>query len=642
MKQLHDPIFIRALIPVVILLWAGLAYGAVIHIPADYETLQEGIDAAEQGDTVLIADGTYTGEANRDLNLGGKDLVVMSETGADNCVIDCGGMGRGLIFNTGETAAAQVKGLTITNGMALTQGAGIFIENASPVFINCRITNCEISDSGGALKGGGVYISNADTEFRGCEIINNAVSKYSAYGVNAAGGGVYCSQSTVHFRNCLISMNQVSGVVDCLESNVYPDISVTGGGISVHADSMCYIHDCQISQNTVNAFSEQTLESGVMSFAAGGGVYFHGDQLDIQRSIINNNTISASSSGFSGSGTQVWGGGVCCSYVEFTPVLYQCEVNGNTARCENCSYSDRTADARGGGMFLNTAIPDMILVNVSNNLCRAELSELKHSRLDQRSTLWANVKGGGVYFDHERQEPGTRDPQGVVNCLISGNTANAEFFTGPSTTVTGEIKAGGIFYSGPMSQTTVTDNLAQATTSGTQARELDLAGGGAWGNFTAANSIFWNNTPDQATGSPVITYSDVQDGWPGEGNMDSDPMFVAGPTGEYYLEFSAPSASPCIDAGSIPADSVILDCPVGNITMAMLTTRNDAITDTGTVDLGYHYLTAEGICLNHGDVNFSGNLTPEDALLAFQIFLGIFQDPNPMRHAPRIATGMTP
>jgi hypothetical protein len=73
---------------------------------------------------------------------------------------------------------------------------------------------------------------------------------------------------------------------------------------------------------------------------------------------------------------------------------------------------------------------------------------------------------------------------------------------------------------------------------------LDLA---ALGSMTVLNSILWNNAPEDANsaGGIAITYSDVQGGFAGEGNIDVDPTFADLATGDYHLQ----SGSPCVDAG---------------------------------------------------------------------------------------------
>jgi hypothetical protein len=77
-----------------------------INVPADYETIQLAIYFSLYGDTVLVADGTYTGDGNRDIDLTGKSIVVMSENGPNSTTIDCQGSmldpHRGFYFNTGE------------------------------------------------------------------------------------------------------------------------------------------------------------------------------------------------------------------------------------------------------------------------------------------------------------------------------------------------------------------------------------------------------------------------------------------------------------------------------------------------------------------------------------------------------------
>lgn len=63
-------------------------FAATIHVPFDQPTIQAGIDAAVAGDIVVVADGTYTGPGNKDLDFKGKAITVRSLNGPQNCILD--------------------------------------------------------------------------------------------------------------------------------------------------------------------------------------------------------------------------------------------------------------------------------------------------------------------------------------------------------------------------------------------------------------------------------------------------------------------------------------------------------------------------------------------------------------------------
>lgn len=93
-----------------LLLVQGIAAKAAArNVPASYSTIQAAIDAAVPGESVVIADGTYSGPGNYNLNFGGKDITVRSASGnRDACIISCDYSGRGFEFTHGETSAATI------------------------------------------------------------------------------------------------------------------------------------------------------------------------------------------------------------------------------------------------------------------------------------------------------------------------------------------------------------------------------------------------------------------------------------------------------------------------------------------------------------------------------------------------------
>ena len=115
-----------------------------------YDAIQETINAAWHGDTIIVRDGTYTGDGNRDIDFGGKAITVRSENGPENCVIDCQGTEsephRGFYVHSGEGGNSVIDGFTIENAYAdggkwqERCGGGIYCYESSPTITNNTIT----------------------------------------------------------------------------------------------------------------------------------------------------------------------------------------------------------------------------------------------------------------------------------------------------------------------------------------------------------------------------------------------------------------------------------------------------------------------------------------------------------------------
>jgi len=173
----------------------GLALANTISVPADQSTIQAGIDAAVNGDTVLVADGEYSGTGNINLDFWSKYIVVMSENGPLACIINCLASGQGFYFHSGETNSAVVDGFTILGGNN-NYGGGIRIENSSPT-----ITHCVIRNNYG-YYGGGIYMNNASPLIVRCTVANNSATN---------GGGIYFTNSSPLITTSIISGNASSG-----------------------------------------------------------------------------------------------------------------------------------------------------------------------------------------------------------------------------------------------------------------------------------------------------------------------------------------------------------------------------------------------------------------------------------------------
>jgi parallel beta-helix repeat protein len=210
-------------------------------VPDEYPTIQEAIDDCNDGDVVVVAPGTYTGDGNRDIDFHGKAITVRSMDPNDpnvvaETVINCQGTfidtHRGFHFQSGEEYDSIVAGFVITNGYE-TGGSGILFERdhttpSSPTVQNCIIT--------GNLSGGGICCSSSHPRIINCIISNN----YGYYS-----DGLYCYQSNPQLINCIISGNRRHGIlcgsgeptiinctivhnsgsgIDCLYSNSNPTI----------------------------------------------------------------------------------------------------------------------------------------------------------------------------------------------------------------------------------------------------------------------------------------------------------------------------------------------------------------------------------------------------------------------------------
>jgi hypothetical protein len=220
-----------------LLLFSFVGYSAVISVPGDYSTIQAAINAATDGDEIIVSAGTYM----ENVNFGGKNIVLRSidPTNASvvtSTVIDGNNAGSVVTFSGSELTTCVLSGFTITNGYA-PDGGGIYGNGCLATIQHNNITTNTAYGVGPGGKGGGIAYcdgtiqsniisgnSPGGLQWCGGTIQRNSISKNSGSGLSGCVGAV---------QNNIISGNSGAGLAGCggtIQNNIISGNSGSYGG----------------------------------------------------------------------------------------------------------------------------------------------------------------------------------------------------------------------------------------------------------------------------------------------------------------------------------------------------------------------------------------------------------------------------
>ncbi|MCC6407106.1 MAG: hypothetical protein IT453_08065 [Planctomycetes bacterium] len=106
-----------------------------------FTSLAKGVTSAQDGDQVLVADGVYSGAANRNVDFGGKTIRVRSVNGPAACIVDLQLAGRAFTIDSGERIGTEVRGFTFLGGNG-AQGSVVLVKDSDFAFVDCVAEGC--------------------------------------------------------------------------------------------------------------------------------------------------------------------------------------------------------------------------------------------------------------------------------------------------------------------------------------------------------------------------------------------------------------------------------------------------------------------------------------------------------------------
>lgn len=397
----------------------------------DYETIQNAIDAASNGHTILLCDGTFAGPNNRDLDFGGRSITLRSlSEDATLCIINCGGTASiphgAFRFHSGETTAASVEGITVTGGYNTEEfGGTIEISNASsPAFVDCIFTG-NVADDGGGI---GCYEASCPT-FTNCQFLDN----------DGRGGATRCADEGTNpqFASCVFSENRIDGAV-CISAHAAPAFDScefrdnSAGAVEVwnSTNFRTVFTNCTFESNAawggaavyvVTGYSN--LEFIGCSFTANvagdgmGGAFVGAGGTVVEPLMFDGCDFTGNSAPYGGA-LSIWG-----SDREYKAVITDCTFSGNTVgapgargrllptsftgrggavhsyesllRIDGCTFSGNQGH-NGGALALGDCVPDISMCEFSANL---------------------SANGGALYYEATSGS--------LSDCTFSGNDADS-------------------------------------------------------------------------------------------------------------------------------------------------------------------------------------------------------------------------
>ena len=403
------------------------ALAATLQVPGDFPSIQLALDAAADGDSVLVAPGTYTGADNRNLQISGKSLILVGAGGSAATVIDCENQSRALSWVMAGDEGFAIEGFTLRNGAGVSNGAGLHLTGGSPVLSDLRVEDGQSSSTGA-----GIWCRDAVDMFMNDITIVNCHSEWAVGGLyikDAVGGLV----DGLSIQGCgATGMSGGLGVFDSdglllRNLDIRDCVSGSDGGGIYYRSSTLTIEQAVVHGNSApngggvhSDFSTTVLRNMTITGNQGDGLWgLHGEHITLENSIVAFNV----------------GYGIVHNYNNFIPISCT-DIYGNTLGAVSGGMSDPTGsdgniamaplfcDLAGGDLQLASNSPCLPPLNACGELMgalgegcptQAAILHVPGDYADIQSAVAASANGDTILL-----APGIHTGSGFRNVDLSG------------------------------------------------------------------------------------------------------------------------------------------------------------------------------------------------------------------------------
>ena len=296
----------------IMLLGESMAAASIMHVvdpkdPNAFPDIQQAIDAALDGDEIMVMPGTYTSNGAAVVQINNKELTLFSWGGPELTRIDGQNERRGIFCNSGISGSTLISGFTIMQGLDdELGGGGMYLVESEAIINDCHFHANHAIYEGGAVKS---IAQNGDGPvFNQCQFTENGVEHWLG-----AGGAVY-----------------MDGNGEFLDSDFTLNSSAFGGAVYSAFGERLPIRSSNFSENTSSDY--------------GGALRAYESTLDIHQCSFDRNS----------QGDEAWGGGAiaterCDGLVTFCTFDMNSSggINGgaillaeSSPRFENCEFNN--------------------------------------------------------------------------------------------------------------------------------------------------------------------------------------------------------------------------------------------------------------------------------------------------------------